>query len=113
MLLACTQIQQREPSVRILQTAFRESVWKWCAVAMIATGLLATPSSAQQVAPRDPAVTRRPLGQRGRMIAQRDRRVLAHPKGAHHADAVPVGSLDELRRARRPADHDVLQARDV
>jgi peptidase M28-like protein len=41
--------------VRILQIAFRESVWKWCAVAVIATGLLAIPSSAQQVAPRDPA----------------------------------------------------------
>jgi hypothetical protein len=41
--------------VKILQTAVHESGWKWCAVALIAAALLALPSSAQQVAPRDPA----------------------------------------------------------
>jgi hypothetical protein len=67
--------------VRILQIAFRESVWKWCAVAVIATGLLAVLSSAQQVAPRDPA---EPLHGKPRP------KLLPRPAGA-----IPRESVDE------------------
>ena len=41
--------------MRIIQTADCNSVWKWCAVALIAAALLAVPNFAQQAALRDPA----------------------------------------------------------
>jgi hypothetical protein len=40
--------------VRILQIAVRESVWKWCAVALIASGLLSVATFAQEFIPNDP-----------------------------------------------------------
>ena len=73
--------------MRILQPEIRESVWKWCAVAMIATGLLAAPAFAQQVAPRDPA---EPL--RGKPQAK----LLPRPAGAIARQSVDEKSMRAL-----------------
>ena len=54
MLYDCKSIHQREPSVKIFQTAIRQSVCKWCAGALTAALLLAVPAFSQQVVPRDP-----------------------------------------------------------
>ena len=40
--------------MKTIQTAVRESVGKWCAVVLIAAGLLAVPTFAQKFVPNDP-----------------------------------------------------------
>jgi hypothetical protein len=73
--------------VKILQTAVRESVWKWCAVAVLAGGLSAAPNFAQQAAPRDPA---EPLH------GQPQQKSLPRPYGAISRQSVDEKSMREL-----------------
>jgi hypothetical protein len=73
--------------VKILQTSVRESVWKWCAVAVLAGGLLATPAFAQQAAPRDPA---EPLH------GKPQPKSLPRPSGAISRQSVDEKSMREL-----------------
>src|ERR1700692_2371634 len=87
MLFVCTPIQQREPTVRILLTAVRHSVRKWCASAMITASLLAPSYSAQQVVPRDPA---EPL--RG----EPQPKLLPRPAGAIARESIDEKSMQAL-----------------
>jgi hypothetical protein len=73
--------------VKILQTAVRESVWKWCAVAVLAGGLLATPIFAQQTAPRDPAEPSH---------GQPQQKSLPRPSGEISRQSVDEKSMREL-----------------
>jgi len=79
--------------VKNLQTAVRESVRKWCAVALIAAGVLAIPTFAQQVPPRDPSeplhgkqqpkLLPRPAGTISRQsVDEKSMRVLIHQMAA-------------------------------
>jgi Peptidase family M28 len=73
--------------VKILQTAVRESVWKWCAVAVLAGGLSAAPNFAQQAAPRDPAES---------LHGQPQQKSLPRPYGAISRQSVDEKSMREL-----------------
>ena len=73
--------------MKILQTAVRESVWKWCAVAVLAGGLFAAPNFAQQAAPRDPAE---------RLHGKPQQKSLPRPSGAILRQSVDEKSMREL-----------------
>lgn len=73
--------------MRILQTVVHESIGKWCAVVLIAAGLLAAPTFSQQPPPKDPGEP--PQG-------RAKQKLLPRPSGAISRQSVDEKSMRAL-----------------